>query len=314
MDAGGVEGRSGNIRKSRVESPKSFHHHDSMAGLQREFDRISQPRSVAGQNQSVDDDFDGVGFLLVEVGHFFEKTGRSVDSHAREAVALQRREDVFVATFLAANERRVNYDLALRCACLPRKSRVESRKSFAFTVVGATRGTRGSRGTRDRFRSRILGTFDYSIIRRFDYFIYDLFRRLARDGLAAVGAVGRRERAVENAQVVVDLRHGRDNGARIAARRVLLDGDRRREALDLLDVGLLHAVEELARVGGERLDVAALSLGVERVEGEGRLAAPREPGDDGQGVAGDRDVDSLQVVDLGVLDDNAGERRGRSNG
>ena len=39
-----------------------------------------------------------------------------------------------------------------------------------------------------------------------------------------------------------------------------------------VDVGLLHPLEELPRVGRQRLDVAALPLGVDRVEGERRLA------------------------------------------
>jgi len=44
--------------------------------------------------------------------------------------------------------------------------------------------------------------------------------------------------------------------------------DRRREALDDVDVGLLHLAQELAGVRGERLHVAALALGVDGVEGE----------------------------------------------
>ena len=99
--------------------------------------------------------------------------------------------------------------------------------------------------------------------------IDDLLGRLAGDGLAAVWTMRRRERAVEDAEVVVDLRDGRDNGARIAARRVLFNGNGRGQALDLLDVGLFHAVEKLPRIGRKRLDVAALALGIERVKGKG---------------------------------------------
>ena len=40
----------------------------------------------------------------------------------------------------------------------------------------------------------------------------------------------------------------------------------------MLDVRLLHHLEELARVGGQALDVAALAFGVDGVEGEARLA------------------------------------------
>ena len=53
-----------------------------------------------------------------------------------------------------------------------------------------------------------------------------------------------------------------------------------REALDALDVGLGELLEELPRVGGERLDVAALALGVDRVERERRLARAARAGED----------------------------------
>jgi hypothetical protein len=67
-------------------------------------------------------------------------------------------------------------------------------------------------------------------------------------------------------------------------------------AVDLVDVGLLHLAQELPGVRGERLDVAALSLGVDRVEGEAALAAPRQPGDHDQAVARHLHVEVLEVV------------------
>ena len=96
----------------------------------------------------------------------------------------------------------------------------------------------------------------------------DLLHGLALDGPAAVGAVGRAGAGEEQAQVVVDLGDGADGRARVAAGALLVDGDGRREALDVVDVGLLHLAEELAGVGGERLDITALALGVDGVEGE----------------------------------------------
>ena len=56
---------------------------------------------------------------------------------------------------------------------------------------------------------------------------------------------------------------------------------------------LLHAIEELPRVGREALDVAALALGVEHVEREARLARARHAGDDRQASERDVDVDAL---------------------
>ena len=79
----------------------------------------------------------------------------------------------------------------------------------------------------------------------------------------------------EQLEVVVQLRHRADGGARGAHRVGLVDGDGRRDAVDAVDLRLVHAVEELARVGREGLDVAALALGVERVEGQRGLARAR---------------------------------------
>ena len=103
----------------------------------------------------------------------------------------------------------------------------------------------------------------------------DLLLGLAGDLLAALGAVRDADPRPEQAQVVVDLGHRADRRARVARGRLLVDRDRRREPLDRVDVGLLHQAEELARVGGERLDVAPLPLGVDRVEGKARLARAR---------------------------------------
>ncbi len=63
-------------------------------------------------------------------------------------------------------------------------------------------------------------------------------------------------------QVVVDLGHRADGGARVVAGGLLLDGDRRRQAFDQIDVGLVHQLQELARVGAQAFDVAALAFGV----------------------------------------------------
>ena len=133
----------------------------------------------------------------------------------------------------------------------------------------------------------------------------DLLLGLAGDLLAALGAVRHPDPRPEQPQVVVDLGHGADRRARVARGRLLVDRDRRREPLDRVDVGLLHQPEELARVGRERLDVAPLPLGVDRVEGKARLAGARKPGDDDQRVPRQLEVDVLEVVLAGARDDDS---------
>src|SRR5258708_4426822 len=63
------------------------------------------------------------------------------------------------------------------------------------------------------------------------------------------------------------LRLASPGGARGPRGGFLLDGDRGGEAFDDVDLRALHLVEELARVGREGFDVAALALGVNGVKG-----------------------------------------------
>jgi hypothetical protein len=145
--------------------------------------------------------------------------------------------------------------------------------------------------------------------------VHDLLDGLALDRAAEVralrvGAVGPAGAGVEQAEVVVDLRDRADGRARVAGGALLVDRDRGGEAVDRVDVRLLHLAEELARVGGERLDVAALPLGVDRVEGERGLAGAGEAGDHDELVAGDGDVDVLEVMLAGAADDDGVERHG----
>jgi hypothetical protein len=73
---------------------------------------------------------------------------------------------------------------------------------------------------------------------------------------------------VQQAQIIVDFGDGADGRARVVAGGFLLDGDRRAQALDQVDVGLFHQLQKLPRVSRQRLDIAPLALGVQRVEGE----------------------------------------------
>ncbi len=96
----------------------------------------------------------------------------------------------------------------------------------------------------------------------------DLLGSLSLDRTAAIGAMGPPYAGVEKSQVVVDLGDRADRRPRVAACRLLVDGDRRRKSFDEIDVGLVHLPEELPRVRRERLDVTALSFCVDRVERE----------------------------------------------
>ena len=141
-------------------------------------------------------------------------------------------------------------------------------------------------------------------LRERQHLLDDLLGGLAGDLAPARRAVRPADPRVEEAQIVVDLGDRADRRARVAGRRLLVDRDRRRQALDRVDVGLVHLPEELARVGRERLDVAPLALGVERVEGKARLPGPRESGDDDELLARQLDGDVAEVVLPRTSDDD----------
>ncbi len=139
-------------------------------------------------------------------------------------------------------------------------------------------------------------------VRQREDLLDDRVDRLPGDRAPADRAVRAADARVEQAQVVVDLGHRADRRARVPRGRLLVDRDRGAEAVDRVDVRLLHHLQELARVGGQRLDVAALPLGVDRVEGKARLPGAREPGDADQGIPREPDRDVLQVVLPGAVD------------
>ena len=136
------------------------------------------------------------------------------------------------------------------------------------------------------------------------HLVDDLLGRLAGDWPPADGTVRTADAREQQAQIVVHLGDGADGRARVARRRLLVDRDRRRQALDRVDVRLVHLPQELARVGRERLDVAALPLGVERVERERRLAGSGQARDAHEGPARHADGDVAEVVLTRAVDDD----------
>jgi hypothetical protein len=96
--------------------------------------------------------------------------------------------------------------------------------------------------------------------------------------------------------VIGELGHGADARARRAHRIRLVDRDRGRDPLDAVRARPIHPIEELPRVGREGLDVAALTLRVDRIEGQRGLARSADAGHDDQLVQRQPQVDALQVV------------------
>ena len=137
------------------------------------------------------------------------------------------------------------------------------------------------------------------------HLVDDLLRCLLGDALTAHRAVRRAGAGIEQAQIVVDLGDGADRRARVAVGGLLIDRHRGRQALDEVDVRLVHLPEELPGIRRQRLDVAALPLGENGVERQRRLARPGQPREDDQGVTRQVKVDAAQIVLARTLDDQA---------
>ena len=132
----------------------------------------------------------------------------------------------------------------------------------------------------------------------------DLVGRLALDDAPALRAVRRTDAGVQKSQVVVDFRHRAHGGAGVFRRRLLVDGDSRGQALDTVDIGLVHLPQEHAGIARERLDVAALTFGEDGVEGQRALARTGKTRDDHELVAGNLKRDVLEVVLARTSDDD----------
>ena len=138
-------------------------------------------------------------------------------------------------------------------------------------------------------------------------FIHHRLHRVDLHDAPAFHAVLSAGACPQEPEEVVDLRSRADR--RAAARRgvLLLDSDRRRNALDAVHQRFRHPLEELFGIRRERLDVTALALGVEGIERQRALARPRWSGDDREGAPRQLDGDALEIVLPRVADDHAVE-------
>src|SRR5258706_3915956 len=100
------------------------------------------------------------------------------------------------------------------------------------------------------------------------YALNNLLGGLAADRPATLGTMRNANGGEQQAKIIVDFGDGANGRARAAAGSLLLDRDGRAKPINCIDIRALHLIQKLARVSGKRLHVAALPLGVNRVECE----------------------------------------------
>ena len=124
---------------------------------------------------------------------------------------------------------------------------------------------------------------------------------LLLDLLAADGTVGRAHPGPQQTEIVVNLRHGAHGGTGVFAGGLLVDGDGGRKAVNIIHIGLLHLAQEHPGIGGERLHIPPLALGIDGIEGQGGLARSGQAGEHHQFIPGNGHINIFQVVHPGAF-------------
>ncbi len=125
----------------------------------------------------------------------------------------------------------------------------------------------------------------------------------ARSVVRAISAAGARPQKTHK---IIQLRRCRYSGARVTGLIFLPDRNRRSNAQDFVHIRFLHAFQKLARIGRQRLDIAALALGIDGVKDQRRLAGAGNARHHRQEIMRDVDIDILQIVNAGATDGKNG--------
>ena len=96
----------------------------------------------------------------------------------------------------------------------------------------------------------------------------DLVDGLLMDLFSAFRAVRRADARPEQTHIVVDLRDRADGRARVLRGGLLVDGDGRRQAVDIVHIRLVHLAQKHPGVAGQAFHIPALPLGIDGVKGQ----------------------------------------------
>ena len=129
--------------------------------------------------------------------------------------------------------------------------------------------------------------------RQFLYLVDHLVNRLLGDGLAALRAVRTPRPRKEQTQIVIDFRDRAHRGTRIMACGLLVNGDCRRQTVDVIHIRFIHLPQELPGIGGQRFHITPLTLGIDCIKGQRRFPRPRQARNHDQFIPRDVHIDIL---------------------
>ena len=126
--------------------------------------------------------------------------------------------------------------------------------------------------------------------------IHYLLRRLADKLLSRLGIVRHPDAGEQQPQIVIHLGNRADSGARIPRGGFLVNGNRRRQPLNEIHIGLVHLPQELPSIRRQRLHIPPLPLRINRVKRQRRLPRPRNPRQHDHPIPRQIHRDIIQVV------------------
>ena len=94
----------------------------------------------------------------------------------------------------------------------------------------------------------------------------------------------------------MDFRNRAHGGTRVVAGGFLLNGNRGRQTLNQIHIGLVHHLQKLPRIRRQALHITPLSLGIQRVKRQRRFAAARQTRYHHQLVARNVQIDVFQIM------------------
>ena len=115
--------------------------------------------------------------------------------------------------------------------------------------------------------------------------INDLSRRLLSHRLAAFRTMRLPQVGEKQSKVIVNLRGGGDDRTHTAAGAALFNRNGWRKAFNEIQLRFLHLIEELARIGGKRLDIFTLALRINGIKCQRGFPRAAQPGDHHQLIA-----------------------------
>ena len=134
------------------------------------------------------------------------------------------------------------------------------------------------------------------LLRILHQLIRHFIHALPFDRFTAVRTVRCSDSGIQQTKIVIDFRYRSDRGTRIPVCRFLVNGDRRRQSLDGINIRFFHLPEELAGVRRQRLHVAPLSFRINGVKSQRRLPGTGKSCENNKFISRNINADILQVM------------------